>query len=122
VGGGAVARTQQPARRLHDAWAWASMLRMLQVGEVRPLGAVACRLHGYPPFRPLVFCCSAGSPPVEWGCSYLRRWNRSSVCNGTVNASVFVHCGCRGLIMYVILGTEPCFSSFSSTKTRLLVV
>jgi hypothetical protein len=72
--------------------------------------------------RSLVFYCSTGSPPVEWGCSYLRRWNRSSVCNGTVNASVFVHCGCRGLNMYVILGTKPCFSSFSSTKTRLLVV
>jgi hypothetical protein len=56
------------------------------------------------------------------GCSYPRGRNRSSVCNGTVNASVFVHCGCRGLNMYVILGTEPCFSSFSSTKTRLLVV
>jgi hypothetical protein len=40
-------------------------------------------------------------PPIEWGCSYLRRWNRSSVCNGTLNASVFVHCGCRGLNMYV---------------------
>jgi hypothetical protein len=35
--------------------------------------------------RSLVFCCSAG-PPIEWGCSYLRRWNRSSVCNGTLNA------------------------------------
>jgi hypothetical protein len=34
--------------------------------------------------RPSVFCCSAG-PPIEWGCSYLRRWNRSSVCNGTSN-------------------------------------
>jgi hypothetical protein len=34
---------------------------------------------------------------------------RNSVCNGTLNASVFVHCGCRGLNMYVILGTEPCF-------------
>jgi hypothetical protein len=50
--------------------------------------------------HPLVFCCSAG-PPIEWGCSYLRRWNRSSVRNGTLNASVFVHCGCRGLNMYV---------------------
>jgi hypothetical protein len=58
--------------------------------------------------RPSVFCCSAG-PPIEWGCSYLRRWNRSSVCNGVSNASVFVHCGYRGLNMYVILGTEPCF-------------
>jgi hypothetical protein len=55
-----------------------------------------------------VFRCSAG-PPVEWGCSYLRRWNRSSVCNGTLNASVFVHCGCRGLNMYVFFGMEPCF-------------
>jgi hypothetical protein len=33
------------------------------------------------------FCCSAG-PPIVWGCSYLRRWNRSSVCNGTLNAGV----------------------------------
>jgi hypothetical protein len=41
-------------RRLHDAWAWASMLGALEVGEVRPLGAVACRLHGCSPFRPLV--------------------------------------------------------------------
>jgi hypothetical protein len=55
VGGGAVARTQNPARRLHDAWAWASMLGVLEVGEARPLGAVACRLHGYLPFRPLVW-------------------------------------------------------------------
>jgi hypothetical protein len=60
--------------------------------------------------------------PIEWGCSYLRRWNRSSVCNGTLNASVFVHCGCRGLNMYVILARSRVFSSFSSTKTRLLIV
>jgi hypothetical protein len=37
--------------------------------------------------RPSAFCCSAG-PPIMWGCSYLRRWNRSSVCNGTLNAGV----------------------------------
>jgi hypothetical protein len=60
--------------------------------------------------------------PVEWGCSYLRRWNRSSVCSGTLNASVFVHCGCRGLNMYVILARSRVFSSFSSTKIRLLAV
>jgi hypothetical protein len=35
------------------------------------------------------------------GCSYLRGRNQSSVCDGTSNASVFVHCGCRGLNMYV---------------------
>jgi hypothetical protein len=68
-----------------------------------------------------VFCCSA-SPPIEWGRSYLRRWNRSSVCNGTLNASVFVHCGCQGLNVYVFLAWSHVFSSFSSTKTRLLVV
>jgi hypothetical protein len=27
-------------------------------------------------------------PPIVWGCSYLRRWNRSSICNGTLNAGV----------------------------------
>jgi hypothetical protein len=72
--------------------------------------------------RSSIFCCSAGPPAIEWGCSYLQRWNRSSVCNGTLNASVFVHRGCRGLNMYVILAQSHVFSSFSSTKTRLLVV
>jgi hypothetical protein len=47
--------------------------------------------------------------PIEWGCSYLRRGNRSSVCNGTSNANAFVHYGFRGLNMYVIFGAEPCF-------------
>jgi hypothetical protein len=61
-------------------------------------------------------------PLIEWGCSYPRRWNRSFVCNGTSNASVFVHCGCRGLNMYVISVRSRVFSSFSSTKTRMLVV
>jgi hypothetical protein len=37
--------------------------------------------------RSSVFCCSAG-PPVAWGCSYQRRWNRSSVCKGTLSAGV----------------------------------
>jgi hypothetical protein len=37
--------------------------------------------------RSLVFCCSAG-PPIVWGCSYLRRWNRGSICNGTLNAGL----------------------------------
>jgi hypothetical protein len=78
-----------------------------------PERATACRSS--------VFCCSI-APPIEWGCSYPRRWNRSSVCNGTSNASVFVHCGCRGLNMYVISARSRVFSSFSSTKTRLLVV
>jgi hypothetical protein len=37
--------------------------------------------------HPSAFCCSAG-PPIVWGCSYLRRWNRSSVCNGTLSDGV----------------------------------
>jgi hypothetical protein len=37
--------------------------------------------------HPLAFCCSVG-PPVVGGCSYLRRWNRSSICNGTLGAGV----------------------------------
>jgi hypothetical protein len=64
------------------------------------------------------------APQAPWcgGCSYPRGRNRSSVCNGTLNASVFVHCGCRGLNMYVISARSRVFSLFSSTKTRLLVV
>jgi hypothetical protein len=37
--------------------------------------------------RSSAFYRSAG-PPIEWGCSYLRRWNRSSICNGTLNAGL----------------------------------
>jgi hypothetical protein len=60
--------------------------------------------------------------PMEWGCSYLRRGNRSSICNGTSNAGVFVHCGCRGLNMYVISARSRVFSSFSSTKSRPSII
>jgi hypothetical protein len=44
--------------------------------------------------RSSVFYHFAG-PPIEWGCSYLWRWNRSSVCNGTLNA---------GLMFIVVVG------------------
>ena len=71
--------------------------------------------------RPSARGCSAG-PPILWGCSYPRRRKRSSVCNGTLSASVFVHCGCRGLNMYVVSARSRVFSSFPSTETRLLVV
>jgi hypothetical protein len=60
--------------------------------------------------------------PQARGCSYPRGWNQSSVCSGTSNASVFVHCGCRGLNMYVFLARSRVFSSFLSTKTCMLVV
>jgi hypothetical protein len=52
------------------------------------------------------------------GCSYLREWNRSSVCNGILSAgdcSLWLlgpeHLG--------ILGAIPCFFLISSTRTRL---
>jgi hypothetical protein len=95
-----------------------------RAAAVRPPGAgvvvVAVRAGGGEP--PVSLLLLRRPSPIEWGCSYLRRWNRSSVCNGTLNASVFVHYGCRGLNMYVILAQSRVFSSFSSTKTRLLVV
>ena len=34
----------------------------------------------------------------------------------------FVHCGCRGLNVYVISARSRVFSSFSSTKSRLLII
>jgi hypothetical protein len=37
--------------------------------------------------HPSAFCCSTG-PPIMGGCLYLQRWNRSSVCNGTLSAGV----------------------------------
>jgi hypothetical protein len=72
--------------------------------------------------RSSVFCCSAGPPPIAWGCSYLRRWNRSSVCNGTLNASVFVHCGCRGLNMYVFSARSRVFSSSRALRLALSII
>jgi hypothetical protein len=91
---------------------------------VRPPGAevVVVAAAGAGDGAPFVGLPLLRRPPIEWGCSYLWRWNRSFVCNGTLNASVFVHCGCRGLNMYVISARSRVFSLFWSTKTRLLVV
>jgi hypothetical protein len=47
--------------------------------------------------------------PLEWGCSYLRRGNRSSVCNGTSNASVFCSLWLSRPEHVCNFGTEPCF-------------
>jgi hypothetical protein len=59
-------------------------------------------------------------PSNVGGCSYLRGWNRSSVCNGTVSAGVCSlwlsrpeHVGIFGCNTMFFL------SSFSSTETRL---
>ena len=97
----------------------------VSVAAVRPPGAevVVVAAAGAGDGAPFVGLPLLRRPsPLEWGCSYLRRGNRSSVCNGTSNASEFVHCGCRGLNVYVILARSRVFSSFSSTKTRLLII
>jgi hypothetical protein len=60
--------------------------------------------------------------PQARGRSYPRGRNWSSVCKGTLSASVFVHCGCRGLNMHVISARSRVFSSSSSTKSRLLII
>ena len=70
--------------------------------------------------HPSVFYCSAG-PPHRVGLFVPAEVEPEFRLYGTLNASVFVHCGCRGLNMYVILARSHVFSSFSSTKTRLLV-
>jgi hypothetical protein len=67
--------------------------------------------------HPSAFCCSAG-PPIVGGCLYLRRWNRSSVCNGTLSAGV-CSLWLSGPEHVCIFGTEPCFFLISSTRTRL---
>jgi hypothetical protein len=97
----------------------------VSVAAVRPPGAkvVVVAAAGAGDGAPFVGLPLLRRPsPSEWGCSCLRRGNRSSVCNGTSNASVFVHCGCRGLNMYVISARSRVFSSFSSTKSRLLII
>jgi hypothetical protein len=52
------------------------------------------------------------------GCSYPRGWNRSSVCNGTLNAGV-CSLWLSGPEHVCIFGTKPCFFLIPSTRTRL---
>ena len=47
--------------------------------------------------------------PMEWGCSYLRRGNRSSVCNGISIARVFCSLWLSRPEHVCNFGTEPCF-------------
>ena len=69
--------------------------------------------------RPSVFCGSAGLPhgvgsfvPAEGGTGVpLVVASRMPV--------VLVHCGCRGLNVYVISALSRVFSSFLSTRSRL---
>jgi hypothetical protein len=52
------------------------------------------------------------------GCSYLWGWNRSSVCNGTLNAGV-CSLWLSGPEHVCIFGMKLCFFLISSTRTRL---
>jgi hypothetical protein len=72
--------------------------------------------------RPSFFSYSAGLPLRRGVVRTCGGGNRSSVGSGIPNASEFVHCGCRGLNVYVILARSRVFSSFSSTKSRLLII
>jgi hypothetical protein len=64
---------------------------------------------------------SPRGPSNVGGCSYPRRWNRSSVCNGTLSAGV-CSLWLSGPEHVCIFGTEPCFFLISSTKTRLSAI
>jgi hypothetical protein len=60
--------------------------------------------------KPLVSLLLLRRPtPMEWGCSYLRRGNQSSVCNGTPSARVFCSLRLSGPEHVCNVGTEPCF-------------
>jgi hypothetical protein len=75
-------------------------------------------------------CCSSGvgessvgllllrRPPNVGGCSYLRRRNRSSVCNGTLSACV-CSLWLSGPEHVCIFGMKPCFFLIPSTRTRM---
>jgi hypothetical protein len=67
--------------------------------------------------HPSASCCSIG-PPTMGGCLYPRRWNRSSVCNGTLSAGV-CSLWLSGHEHVCIFGMKPCFFLISSTRTRL---
>jgi hypothetical protein len=57
-------------------------------------------------------------PSNVGGCSYLRGWNRSSICNGTLSAGVCSLWLSRPEHV-CIFGVKPCFFLISSTRTRL---
>jgi hypothetical protein len=57
-------------------------------------------------------------PSNVGGCSYLREWNRSSVCNGTSSAGV-CSLWLSGPEHVCFFGMKPCFFLISSTRTRL---
>jgi hypothetical protein len=96
-----------------------------RAAAVRPSGVgaivVVVRAGGG---EPLVSLLSLRRPsPVERGCSYLRRREPEfRFVMALRMPGFFVHCGFRGLNVYVITAQSRVFSSCSSTKTRLLII
>jgi hypothetical protein len=86
---------------------------------VRPLGAeVVVAAAGAGGGEPSVSLLLLRGPSNVGGCSYPRRRNQSSVCNGTLSASV-CSLWLSGPEHVCIFGTEPCFFFISSARTRL---
>jgi hypothetical protein len=84
----------------------------VSAAAVRPPGAevVVVAVAGAGDGAPFVGLLLLRRPsPMEWGCSYLRRGNRSSVCNSTLNASAFCSLWLSRPEHVCNFGTEPCF-------------
>ena len=84
----------------------------VSVAAIRPPGAevVVVAAAGAGDGAPFVGLPLLRRPsPSEWGCSYLRRGNRSSVCNGTSNARVFCSLRLSRPEHVCNYGMEPCF-------------
>jgi hypothetical protein len=97
----------------------------VSVAAVRPPGAevVVVAAAGAGDGAPFVGLPLLRRPsPSEWGCSYLRRGTGVPFVMAFRLPVFFVHCGCRGLNMYVISARSRVFSLFSSTKSRLLII
>jgi hypothetical protein len=132
VADGITATIRAPGLRLFGFDSFSSPLewgrgRGLCCSSVRP-EAIAAAV--WPPGAEVVVAAAGagvGEPPGVssprrpsnvGGCSYLRRWNQSSACNGTLSAGV-CSLWLSGPEHVCIFGTEPCFFLVSSTRIRL---
>jgi hypothetical protein len=126
----AIARPQgfssgSPAASPHR-WSPKTVTTSLMVGRSKP----GCDLCPALSFKDLHHPCWGGGrgeppgilssrrPSNVGGYSYLREWNRSSVCNGTLSAGV-CSLWLSGPERLGILGVIPCFFLIPSTRTRL---
>jgi hypothetical protein len=104
----------------HVLTPWAGTRARTLLQQCLPRGHRCCCLAARGGSRCRCCCSGGGEPPGVslpckpsnvGGCSYLRGWNRSSICNGTLSAgdcSLWL----SGLNMYVFLARSHVFSSF----------